>query len=98
MTSSKSRTWVGTGEVACGQRAVGSLSTGYSGLRPTDAGYNPMHKEEAIVLGIGGLLDFEAYLLDGERPCTRRGLAAPDGLTYEQVTAYIGILARCRLR
>ena len=32
--------------------ASGSLSTYYSGVRPT--GYNPMHKEGAIILGIGG--------------------------------------------
>jgi hypothetical protein len=32
--------------------ASGSLSTFYSGVRP--AGYNPMHKEGAIILGIGG--------------------------------------------
>ncbi|KAK6584924.1 hypothetical protein PZA11_003148 [Diplocarpon coronariae] len=32
----------------------GSLSTYYSGIRPTAPGYNPMSKEGAIVLGIGG--------------------------------------------
>lgn len=32
----------------------GSLSTYFSGGRPTVAGYNPMSKEGAIVLGIGG--------------------------------------------
>lgn len=32
----------------------GSLSTYYSGARPTASGYNPMSKEGAIVLGIGG--------------------------------------------
>lgn len=32
--------------------ASGSLSTYYSGVRPT--GYNPMHKEGGIILGIGG--------------------------------------------
>jgi len=36
-----------------GANAVsGSLSTFFSGVRPT--GYNPMHKEGAIILGIGG--------------------------------------------
>ncbi|KAL4902140.1 hypothetical protein BDW74DRAFT_180989 [Aspergillus multicolor] len=35
--------------------ASGSLSTYYSGVRPTDqSGYNPMSKEGAIILGIGG--------------------------------------------
>lgn len=32
----------------------GSLSTYYSGVRPAVAGYNPMRKEGAIILGIGG--------------------------------------------
>jgi non-reducing end alpha-L-arabinofuranosidase len=35
-----------------GNAQSGSLSTFYSGPRP--AGYNPMHKEGAILLGIGG--------------------------------------------
>lgn len=35
-----------------GNAASGSLSTFYSGVRPS--GYNPMHKEGAIILGIGG--------------------------------------------
>jgi hypothetical protein len=35
-----------------GNAQSGSLSTGYSGVRPS--GYNPMHKEGAIILGIGG--------------------------------------------
>ncbi|KAF2133096.1 carbohydrate-binding module family 42 protein [Dothidotthia symphoricarpi CBS 119687] len=34
--------------------ASGSLSTYYSGVRPTATGYNPMSKEGAIILGIGG--------------------------------------------
>ncbi|KIN05455.1 glycoside hydrolase family 54 protein, partial [Oidiodendron maius Zn] len=34
--------------------ASGSLSTYYSGVRPSVSGYNPMHKEGAIILGIGG--------------------------------------------
>ncbi|UKZ81586.1 Alpha-L-arabinofuranosidase [Trichoderma virens FT-333] len=34
--------------------ASGSLSTFYSGARPTVSGYNPMSKEGAIILGIGG--------------------------------------------
>ncbi|KAK7946030.1 Arabinosidase B [Apiospora aurea] len=34
--------------------ASGGLSTYYSGARPNAAGYNPMSKEGAIVLGIGG--------------------------------------------
>jgi non-reducing end alpha-L-arabinofuranosidase len=32
----------------------GGLSTFYSGARPNVSGYNPMHKEGAIILGIGG--------------------------------------------
>ncbi|KAK4553785.1 hypothetical protein LTR86_009283 [Recurvomyces mirabilis] len=35
-----------------GNSAGGSLSTYYNGVRPS--GYNPMHKEGAIILGIGG--------------------------------------------
>ena len=35
-----------------GDAQSGSLSTFYSGVRPS--GYNPMHKEGAIILGIGG--------------------------------------------
>jgi hypothetical protein len=38
-----------------GNAASGSLSTYYSGVRPS--GYNPMHKEGAIILGIGGEVD-----------------------------------------
>lgn len=34
--------------------ASGGLSTFYNGARPNTAGYNPMSKEGAIVLGIGG--------------------------------------------
>ena len=34
--------------------ASGSLSTYFSGARPSVSGYNPMHKEGAIILGIGG--------------------------------------------
>ncbi|KAJ7215964.1 glycoside hydrolase family 54 protein [Mycena pura] len=36
-----------------GNAASGSLSTFFSGARPS-GGYNPMHKEGAIILGIGG--------------------------------------------
>lgn len=32
----------------------GSLSTYYNGVRPNAAGYNPMSKEGAVLLGIGG--------------------------------------------
>ena len=35
-----------------GNAQSGSLATDYSGVRPS--GYNPMHKEGAIILGIGG--------------------------------------------
>jgi hypothetical protein len=34
--------------------ASGSLSTYYNGARPSASGYNPMKKEGAIILGIGG--------------------------------------------
>ncbi|WEO93268.1 alpha-L-arabinofuranosidase B [Streptomyces sp. FXJ1.172] len=37
-----------------GDAQSGSLSTYYSGVRPNVSGYNPMHKEGAIILGIGG--------------------------------------------
>jgi hypothetical protein len=37
-----------------GNAASGSLSTFYSGKRPNASGYNPMSKEGAIILGIGG--------------------------------------------
>jgi hypothetical protein len=37
-----------------GNAASGSLSTYYSGSRPSVSGYNPMSKEGAIILGIGG--------------------------------------------
>jgi hypothetical protein len=37
-----------------GNAQSGAVSTFYSGVRPNVAGYNPMHKEGAIILGIGG--------------------------------------------
>jgi hypothetical protein len=37
-----------------GNAQSGSLSTFYSGVRPNVAGYNPMHKQGAIILGTGG--------------------------------------------
>ena len=37
-----------------GNAQSGSLSTYYDGVRPNVSGYNPMHKEGAIILGIGG--------------------------------------------
>lgn len=37
-----------------GNAAAGSLSTYYNGTRPSASGYNPMSKEGAIILGIGG--------------------------------------------
>ena len=37
-----------------GNAASGSLSTYYNGARPSASGYNPMKKEGAIILGIGG--------------------------------------------
>ncbi|WP_030394419.1 alpha-L-arabinofuranosidase B [Kitasatospora purpeofusca] len=37
-----------------GDAQAGSLSTFYNGIRPTAGGYNPMKKQGAIILGIGG--------------------------------------------
>jgi hypothetical protein len=37
-----------------GNAETGTLSSFYSGVRPNVPGYNPMHKEGAIILGIGG--------------------------------------------
>ena len=37
-----------------GNAQSGGVSTFYSGVRPNVSGYNPMHKEGAIILGIGG--------------------------------------------
>ncbi|KAJ7080960.1 glycoside hydrolase family 54 protein [Mycena belliarum] len=37
-----------------GNAASGALSTAYNGVRPNATGYNPMKKEGAIILGIGG--------------------------------------------
>ena len=40
--------------IRAGNAQSGSLTTMYSGVRPNVSGYNPMHKEGAIILGIGG--------------------------------------------
>ncbi|MFJ4503255.1 alpha-L-arabinofuranosidase B [Streptomyces sp. NPDC088864] len=40
--------------IKAGNAQSGALSTYYSGPRPNVPGYNPMHKEGAIILGIGG--------------------------------------------
>ena len=40
--------------IKAGNAQSGSLTTMYSGARPNVSGYNPMHKEGAIILGIGG--------------------------------------------
>jgi hypothetical protein len=40
--------------IKAGNGQSGSLKTMYSGGLPTQGGYNPMHKEGAIILGIGG--------------------------------------------
>ncbi|MCX4451140.1 alpha-L-arabinofuranosidase B [Streptomyces sp. NPDC058369] len=40
--------------IKAGNAQSGGLSTYYSGARPNVQGYNPMHKEGAIILGIGG--------------------------------------------
>jgi non-reducing end alpha-L-arabinofuranosidase len=40
--------------IKAGNAQSGSLTTMYNGPRPNASGYNPMHKEGAIILGIGG--------------------------------------------
>ncbi|MBV1853591.1 alpha-L-arabinofuranosidase B [Catellatospora tritici] len=40
--------------IRAGNARSGGLSTYYNGVRPNVAGYNPMKKEGAIILGIGG--------------------------------------------
>jgi non-reducing end alpha-L-arabinofuranosidase len=40
--------------IRAGNAQSGALSTFYSGARPNVAGYNPMHKEGAIILGTDG--------------------------------------------
>jgi hypothetical protein len=40
--------------IKAGNAQAGGLTTMYSGPRPNVAGYNPMHKQGAIILGIGG--------------------------------------------
>ncbi|MER6982121.1 alpha-L-arabinofuranosidase B [Streptomyces carpinensis] len=40
--------------IRAGNAQSGGLSTYYSGPRPNVSGYNPMHKEGAVILGIGG--------------------------------------------
>ena len=40
--------------IRSGNAQSGALSTSYSGLRPNVSGYNPMKKQGAIILGIGG--------------------------------------------
>jgi len=40
--------------IRAGNAQAAGLSTYYSGVRPNASGYNPMHKEGAIILGIGG--------------------------------------------
>jgi hypothetical protein len=40
--------------IRAGNAQSGNLSTFYNGPRPNVAGYNPMHKQGAIILGIGG--------------------------------------------
>jgi len=40
--------------IRAGDAQTGSLSTYYDGVRPNVSGYNPMHKEGAIILGTGG--------------------------------------------
>ncbi|KAK2766082.1 hypothetical protein FQN54_007597 [Arachnomyces sp. PD_36] len=44
----------GSWAIRGGDATEGSLSTFYDGQRPTEPGYDPMSKEGAIILGIGG--------------------------------------------
>ena len=37
-----------------GDAQTGKLATKYAGVRPTHAGFNPMHKQGGLVLGTGG--------------------------------------------
>ncbi|KAL4932871.1 alpha-L-arabinofuranosidase B [Aspergillus undulatus] len=46
--------WAIRGADAASSSGTDSLSTYYSGARPAVLGYNPMSKEGAIILGIGG--------------------------------------------
>jgi non-reducing end alpha-L-arabinofuranosidase len=41
-------------QILGGNADSGGLSTFYDGTRPNVSGYNPMHKQGAIILGIGG--------------------------------------------
>ncbi|WP_438801953.1 arabinofuranosidase catalytic domain-containing protein [Actinospica durhamensis] len=41
-------------DILGGNAQSGTLATDYSGTRPNVSGYNPMHKQGAIILGIGG--------------------------------------------
>ncbi|HZC62478.1 MAG TPA: arabinofuranosidase catalytic domain-containing protein [Streptosporangiaceae bacterium] len=41
-------------QILGGNAQSGGLSTFYDGTRPNVSGYNPMHKQGAIILGIGG--------------------------------------------
>jgi len=40
--------------IRAGDAQSGNLTSMWDGARPTTSGYNPMHKEGAIILGIGG--------------------------------------------
>lgn len=40
--------------IRAGDATQGTLTSEYNGPRPTEGGYNPMHKEGSIILGIGG--------------------------------------------
>lgn len=44
----------GVWAIRAGDATTGGLSTYYNGSRPSVSGYNPMSKEGAIILGIGG--------------------------------------------
>ena len=44
----------GTFTIKGGNSQSGTLTTMYDGSRPTMGGYNPMNKEGAVILGIGG--------------------------------------------
>jgi hypothetical protein len=50
MVKGKPNQWA----IKAGNAQSGDLTTMYNGKRPNVSGYNPMHKEGAIILGIGG--------------------------------------------
>jgi hypothetical protein len=69
-----------------GNAATGALSTFYSGARPS--GYNPMHKEGAIILGTGGDNSITAAGTFYEPPKTRcRRTSSPPDIRHLRAAA-----------